>query len=43
MPGSLLSMFGGGIAEQCGRLLVLLSPLTTGSLAPLQSRIAMAN
>lgn len=43
LPASLLSMFSGGIRDQCRSLLVALSPLTTGSLPLLEARIVMAN
>lgn len=42
-PASLLSMFGGGVVEQCRSLLCALSPLTTRSVPLLASQSAMAN
>lgn len=42
-PASLLSMFGGGVVDQCRGLLCALSPLTTRSVSLLQSQSAMAS
>lgn len=42
MPDSLLEMFAGRVRDQCMSLMVALCPLTTTSLPPEQSRIAMA-
>lgn len=41
-PGSLLAKFSGTVCEQMCHLSRWLSPLTTGSVAPEVSRIAMA-
>jgi len=43
LPGSLLGMFAGAIRDQCTSMLIALCPLTTASLLPEHSRIAMAN
>lgn len=41
-PGSLLARFAGSVTERMTHLLVWLAPLTTASLAPERSRVAMA-
>lgn len=42
LPDSLLARFAGELCERITHLLVFLAPLTTGSVRPEQSRIAMA-